>query len=163
MKGSSCGRSSRTSVPGSGARVLCGDGRSRPPLRCFERSVHATQFDLCQDLVQHELPMIIDAVILELVEDVFTILLFEIIHRGRLEIFAILSNMPVDSGSKFAHERKTFRQLAVQDLGLWISQSPQEVYQNRDLRPCVCKRVVHVGEACGTRPSCVLRSRGPNL
>ena len=106
-----------------GARVLRGDGRSWPPRRCLERSVHSTQFDFGQDLVQHELPVITNPVGLELVADIFAVFLSEIVHRGRLEILSILANMPVDSWSELAHERKAFRQLPIQDLSLWVSQS----------------------------------------
>ena len=67
-----------------GARELRGNGRSWPPLRCFERSVHSTQLNLGQDLIQHELPMIVDTVVLELVAYVFAVLLSEVVYRGRL-------------------------------------------------------------------------------
>ena len=96
-----------------GARVLRGDGRSWPPLRCFERSVHSTQFYFGQDLVQHELPVVVNTVSIELVADVLAVLLSEVVHRGRLEVLPILANVPVDSWSKLAHKWKAIRQLAI--------------------------------------------------
>ena len=116
-----------------GAWLCRGDGRSWPPSRCFKRSIHPTQFDFGQDLIQHEFPMVINTICLELVADVLAILLFEVVHRGRLEILAILANVPINSRRKLAHERKAFRQLAIKDLSLWVSQTSQEVYQDGNL------------------------------
>ena len=105
-----------------GSLVCCRRKGFRPPRGCLERAVHPAQLDLRQNLIEHEVPVVVDFVGFEFVPYVFAILVLEVFHGCGLKVFPILSNVPVDPWREFAHQRETLAQLAIQDLCLRISE-----------------------------------------